>query len=96
MKHFTHGTPEQWREFILEMQSGRTLEIDESIFFYWLEVLPPVYMNKCKMIDVLDNGKEIEVDCSFGFAEGHSLIIDFWKSEGRFFCKQSKELKAWD
>lgn len=80
---------EEWKEFIKEKASGRTLQIDEAMFSYWLEILPPVYMGELKQIDILNNGIVENVQCSFGFVEGYDYITDFWRRNGQFYCKQS-------
>lgn len=72
-----------FKEFAGEYHSGRTIEIDEEMFFYWLEVLPPKFMNKIKEID------GVRRYVSFGFAEGREPIVYFWRENGRFFCKRS-------
>ena len=74
----------EWKEFIEAFNSGRSVEIDEGMFMYWLEILPPVYMFE-----------EVEIEgknrlCSFGFAEGREHIKDFWKENGKYFCKRSE------
>jgi len=87
---------EEWREVIRAMQSKRTIQIDKDMFDYWLEVLPPVYMHKTRNIDVNNDGKLHSIFCSFGYAEGYDYIIDFWVKSGKYFCKQSDELKTWN
>ena len=47
-------------------------EIDEETYSYWLEVLPPRYMN----------------ESLFCFAEGGEAFRIFWREEGGFFCRQ--------
>ena len=88
---FQYDCPkEEWKRFIEAKNSGQTFEIDEEMFFYWLEVLPPVYMAKIQEID----GEQ--VPCSFGFAEGREYVTDFWRKDGRFFGKQSTRMNhAW-
>ncbi len=87
MKLFRYdSTQEEWGEFISERDAGRTVQIDEEMFMYWLEVLPPVYMHK----EILIEGRP--VFCSFGFAEGREPITDFWKENGKLFCKRSDRM----
>ena len=74
-------TNANWDEFIAAMHSGDILEVDRDIFDYFLEVLPPIFMNKTI------NGQWY----SFGFAEGAESVIGFWQ-EGtddaeRYFCR---------
>ena len=82
-------TPEEWKEFIEALHSGETLEIDGEMFMYWLEVLPPVYMHE----EIEIEGRKIF--CSFGFAEGREPITDFWKENGKLFCKRSNRMNPY-
>jgi len=68
-----------WSRFIEAMHSGEEVEVDEEMYYYWLEVLPPVFMYK-----VID-GKRYE----FGFAEGAEPVTVFWRKDGRFFCRRT-------
>ena len=77
---------EPWADFIAARATGAILEIDEEVFYYWLEVLPPVYMNK----DQNAGGKLRR--CSFGFAEGAEPVTDFWLEGKRFFCQLSTRM----
>lgn len=77
MPIFTQGNPDHWKEFIAQMHSGETLEVDSDIFYYFLGVLPPIFMRK-----VIDGQRY-----SFGFAEGAESIVGFWEEKGRFFCR---------
>lgn len=72
--------PAAWREFIEVMHSGQPFECDEEMFFYWLEVLPPVLWGGNV---TLPNGQRVRA--SFGFAEGAEPITAFWKDKGRYF-----------
>ena len=79
---------EPWREMVEAKNSGQVIEINEEVFDYWLEVLPPVYMN----LDQVAGGMWRR--CSFGFAEGAELVTDFWTGEKgkRFFCQLSARM----
>lgn len=68
---------------IRAMHSGDIFEMDEGVYFYWLEVLPPVYMHKAKNV-----GGTLR-RCEFGFVEGADKITDFWREGERFFGCQS-------
>ena len=88
------GQGENWKEFIKAMNAGELCEIDEEMFYYWLEVLPPVYMGQVVKVEI--DGVVYDKKCSFGFAEGADYITDFWTSGGAWFCKQSKRMnRAW-
>jgi hypothetical protein len=60
-------TPGAWQRFLEAMHSRRVFECDEEMAYYWLEVLPPVYM--CRRGVVLPDGQGV-VYAQFGFAEG--------------------------
>lgn len=76
------------KDFAKALHARETLQIDEEMFYYWLEVLPPAYMNKEQTID----GKL--VGCSFGFAEGTDYITDFWRRGEACFCKLSDRMSG--
>src|SRR5580693_2965426 len=63
----------EWKAFIEAMRSGEQFECDETMYYYWLEVLPPVHYSRWAE---LPNGENIHV--SFGFAEGAEEITVFW------------------
>ena len=72
--------------FIFAMRSGRTFECDEEMWYYWLEVLPPIHMGRRV---VLPNGDEVLA--SFGFAEGAEEITAFWTLGKRYFgCRTNR------
>ena len=81
-----------WDEFIQVFNSGEKFEIDEKMYFYWLEVLPPVFMNR--RIDFRPGHEGQKVFADFGFAEGAEEIKIFWKSiDGkRFFGQCTNQL----
>lgn len=83
-------SPEEWAEFITAMHSGEVVQIDREMYYYWLEVLPPVFMNQTVKIGGVTRR------LSFGFAEGEERIIGFWlefPTDGtkmrRFFCQRT-------
>lgn len=76
-----------WKEFIGKMNSGEEVQIDEEVFDYFLEVLPPVYMGKHVS---LPGGKTVHA--SFGFAEGAEYVTAFWQNKGCFYCQQTNEM----
>lgn len=74
-------------EFLRSMHSGAPFEMDEESWYYWLEVLPPVYMSR----DVqLPNGDRVHA--SFGFAEGYDQITAFWKKGGRYYGCRTEQI----
>lgn len=80
----------QWDEFIKAMNSSEVVEMDEEMWMYWLEVLPPIYMNR--RVEVAGKPRR-----AFGFAEGTDFITAFWR-EGefpvRFFCCRTAEMNC--
>jgi hypothetical protein len=80
-------TRENWDELINAMHSGAVIEIDEEVFDYFLEVLPPAYMGR---VVTLPCGETRRV--AFGFAEGYEPITAFWSAGGRNFCQRTKEM----
>ena len=75
---------EDWAEFLKAMRSGKVVRITESVFDYFLEVLPPIYMNRRGA-----TGRRV----SFGFAEGAENIVDFWSEESKwFYCQCSNTI----
>ncbi|MBW3635006.1 MAG: hypothetical protein KY445_00900, partial [Armatimonadetes bacterium] len=75
---------EEWAAFIAARDSGEVTEIDEEMWMYWLELLPPIYMNR--RVEIAGKPR-----CAFGFAEGYDNIIAFWREQGRFFCARTEE-----
>lgn len=79
-KDYSHITvdnhsDEDWNVLLASFMSPSkpTVKIHESIFYYFLNLLPPIYQN-CN---------------SFGFAEGQDYIIDFRKNGGEFYCQRT-------
>jgi hypothetical protein len=80
---YDDADPAAWGEFIEAMHSGERFECDEEMFYYWLEVLPPVWM-----------GRTIEFEggpvwTTFGFAEGYEPVTAFWREGGRLFGRRT-------
>ena len=82
----------KWTEFIAAMNSGNEFEIDEEMFDYWLNVLPPVFMNRTINWVPCHEGQPMKVD--FGFAEGAEPITVFWRSPDgrRIFGQQTHKI----
>ena len=83
---------EEWAEFIKVMHSGEVFECDEAMYFYWLEVLPPIFMFETITWLPGHEGHGMRVD--FGFAEGAEPITVFWRSldKKRFFGQRTKKM----
>ncbi len=66
VEHFNHSESPPW------WQEGVTVEIDESTYYEYLEILPPRYMNG----DL------------FAFGEGAGNFVLFWMQARRYFVHQ--------
>jgi len=75
---------EEWGEFIKAMHSGEQFECDEEMYFYWLEVLPPIFMFQA--IDFLPGHEGHRMKVDFGFAEGADCVTVFWRSPDKKRC----------
>ena len=86
------GTSEEWNEFIVTMNSGERFEIDEEMYYYWLEVLPPIFMHQ--HIKFLPGHEGHKMWADFGFAEGCECITVFFRSPDgkRFFGQKTKKM----
>lgn len=73
--------PGAWQAFIDAMCSGERFECDEEMYYYWLEVLPPVFMHREITFLPGHEGHLMRVD--FGFAEGAEPVTVFWRSPDR-------------
>jgi hypothetical protein len=90
-------THDEWKEFIRVMQSGKEFEVDEEMWDYWLEVLPPVLMNRKITFIPLDPENPVKrtMVIDFGFAEGAEHITMFWRSpDGKRFFGQRTTMIA--
>jgi len=73
--------------------SGQVIEVDEDVYWYFLEVLPPAYMGRTVK---LPNGTMQRAD--FGFAEGYEPITAFWQiganssPNRQYFCCKTEEM----
>ncbi len=79
------------QEFLNALDSDGIIEIDETMFYYFLGVLPPVFMSKTVTDYPGMEGEKTLV--SFGFAEGAERILYFTQTpENKFFCVRSKRV----
>jgi hypothetical protein len=63
----------EWKPHVDDISvPGRICEVTEEDFYYWLDVLPPKWL----------------VHYYYCFGEGADPFRLFWKSRGRFFCRQ--------
>ena len=81
---------ETWLDFIEAMHSGERFEVDEENWYYWLEVLPPVFM--AEDIDYFPGREGQPTRVSFGFAEGSEPITVFWKENGRYYGQRTNRI----
>ena len=75
------------KDFCAARDAGEMAEVDEELFDYFLEVLPPVHMLYTAHIGA-DNHIQ---RASFGFAEGYERVTAFWRKDGRFFAQLTNE-----
>jgi len=84
IKKFTYDS--DFKEYLRELDAGKVVEIDDEMFSYWLEVLPPVYMNG-PVLSIAGLGPR---RCSFGFREGDASpsnpVTHFWKEGGKLYA----------
>jgi len=84
-------TKENWTETIAAMHSGAVIEIDQDVYWYFLEVLPPAYMGKTI---TLPDGQRAD----YGFAEGYEPVTAFWQVGAnasptrQYFCVRTQEM----
>ena len=75
-----------WKRFLVAVARGERCEVDEEFYNYWLEVLPPIFMNQT--VELAD-GTSRRVH--FGAAEGDGVPIDaFWREGERCFAQRTK------
>ena len=80
-------TRETWEAFLKERDTGGIVEMDEDIFDYFLDVLPPAWMNR---EITMPDGRQQRI--AFGFAEGWENVTAFWRkreADGalHFYCQ---------
>jgi hypothetical protein len=75
---YDNHTAEEWAAFIAAMTSGAVVEIDESMFDYWLDVLPPVFMNRTIEYKPRNSEEKVKRRVAFAFVEGADYITMFW------------------
>lgn len=69
-------TKERFADFIAARERGERCEIDQAIFDYFLDVLPPVFMDRWVTL----NDGSTRVRAAFGFAEGAERVTAFWRA----------------
>jgi hypothetical protein len=81
--------------FCTARDTGKRVEVDEELFNYFLEVLPPIHMG---YIATVGNGptESKDIYAAFGFAEGTERVTAFWcgsnTEKGRYFAQFTKEV----
>ena len=84
------------RQFCEARDTGRRVEVDEELWWYFLEVLPPAHMGYRATVRNAAGDGDITIQASFGFAEGWEPVTAFWHGHGlergRFFCQRTKEM----
>jgi len=85
--------------FLTARDAGGIVEVDAEMFYYWLEVLPPVVSDPLEQ-----NGEQIkwsglggtwrrkdgsDQKFSFAFAEGREELTVFWVKGGEYFAQRT-------
>jgi len=89
-KIYTADNAQAWREFAAARNTGNVVEVDQYIFEYFLDVLPPVLINE--RITYQPANPELNPVIRyvlFGHAEGAETVTMFWREKGRCFCQRS-------
>lgn len=81
---------DNWAEFLADLAAGKRVVIDEWIYDYFLEVLPPVYMGR--RVTTVDG---TVVRAYFGFAEGAEPVTAFWREGGRYYCQRTPQINPY-
>jgi hypothetical protein len=79
------------QSFLVLRDQGRPFRVTAELYDYFLEVLPPAWMNAVKVM--LDGSTR---RCDFGFAEGWEYVVSFWKDDkGECWAWLTNELNPW-
>lgn len=78
-------------QMFANLDAGHVVEISAETFDYFLEVLPPCWMNK--IVDLPGYGPRL---CSFGQAEGYEPVNAFWSDRQtgtrRYFAMRTAQM----
>ena len=75
LSEITSNDRTDWKRLMNAMDSGRKVQVNKDVYFYFLEVLPPRAM----------------YDDGFAFAEGAGPLYRFSKKDGKFFVQKTKK-----
>jgi len=78
---------DDWAPLMKAWHEGKRVEISRKVYWYFLEVLPPVCMGRRLTVK---SGDVVRAD--FGFAEGEELVTAFWTHGDRFFLEQTNQI----
>jgi hypothetical protein len=83
-------TREHWDAFMKAVHAGERCQIDQDIYDYFLDVLPPKFMYA--PVELVDGER---ITAAFGFAEGAMQVIAFWRrtvvdGQANYFAQQTK------
>ena len=86
-------------QFARDKQSGDMLEVDKELWYYFLEVLPPIHMGYKATVRNAAGDGDMTIHASFGFAEGYEYVTAFWcgtgEAKGRYFAQLTKEMNPY-
>lgn len=87
---YTEDPKTGYRELRQALEQGMVCEVDHDTYWYYLEVIPPVWM--FRTLDIPGVGRR---PC-YGFAEGTERITAFWREEEgsgvRYFAWLTREV----
>ncbi len=69
-----HPTEAEMRAYLTGAQQAMPFEVTEAVWTYFLDVLPPPWMNEKRTLP----GGRVQ-RCDFGFAEGRECVTAFWR-----------------
>jgi hypothetical protein len=86
---YRYADSESMDAFNKHRDTGEICEVDEEMFYYFLEVLPPVYMGK--NVEVKGQMRRV----AYGFAEGFEEVVVFWTEGTRYFCAKTSTMNPY-
>jgi hypothetical protein len=73
--------------FFEALGRGDRVQVDQQIFDWFLDILPPVFMGR--VVDLIDGSSQYAL---YGFAEGAAIITAFWSSKQRFYAQYTNRM----
>ena len=79
----------EMEDFCKARDAGGIVEIDQEMFYYFLEVLPPIWMNTT--VTMPDGRAQYT---AFGFAEGMENVTVFWSKKEKGAPEETRKYFA--